>query len=155
MEHSSLLWVLFGISVSLGPWLVSLIGGTVYQNGLKNKLLAREKHTAQDPLTTMRAAPAGIAVTKSQLVWVSLVMSPSWFQKLIGSLNQLFGGRIGVFTDIIDLARREAKQRLREKLLAEGWDTIINLRFETSAITSNQGKGAGAEILIYGTALKY
>ena len=82
-------------------------------------------------------------------------MSPSWFQKLIGSIHQIFGGRINVFTNVIDWARREAKQRMREKLAAEDWDLVINLRFETSQITSNQGKGAGTEILIYGTALKF
>jgi len=155
MEHYGMIWFLLGISVSFGPWIVSLIGGTLHQRSMQNKLLIREKATAQDPLTNLRSAPAGKQVTRSQLVWISVVMSPSWFQKLIGNIHMIFGGRINVFANVIDWARREAKQRLREQLAEEGWDSIINLRFETSQITSNQGKGSGTEILIYGTALKF
>ena len=70
----------------------------------------------------------------------------------------IFGGQINVFTKIIDWARREAKQRLREDILEAGFDEVINLRLETATITRARGgkdKTSGIEIVAYGTAIKY
>ena len=155
--HGALIWTLLGFILTFGPWIVSLVVGTIYQRSKKNELLVREKATGQDPLTNLRQAPQGKQITKAQLVWVSVVISPSWFQKMIGGIHSIFGGRINMYLNIIDWGRREAKQQMREKIHEEGWDSVINLRFETSTITNSKGKqkGACAEILVYGTALKY
>ena len=70
----------------------------------------------------------------------------------------IFGGQINVYTKIVDWARREAKQRLREQVAEAGFDSVINLRIETTVMSKNNGgkdKTAGVEILVYGTAIKY
>jgi uncharacterized protein YbjQ (UPF0145 family) len=70
----------------------------------------------------------------------------------------LFGGQINVFTKVVDWARREAQQRLREKVAEEGFDEVINMRIETTMLTRTKGgkdKTSGVEILAYGTAIKY
>ena len=155
MEMGTFIWIFIGLSLSFGPWFVSAVIGTFYQKSKKDKLLQRESATRQDPLTNLSKPSTGMNVTNSNLVWVSVVMSPSWFQMMIGGIHSIFGGRINIFLNVIDWARREAKQRLREKILADGWDNVINLRFETSMITKNKDKKAGVEILVYGTAVKY
>ena len=70
----------------------------------------------------------------------------------------IFGGQINVYTKIVDWARREAKQRLREQVAEAGFDSVINMRIETTVMSRNKGgkdKTAGVEILVYGTAIKY
>ena len=88
----------------------------------------------------------------------SVVMSPSWVQLWIGGIISLFGGQINVFTKIVDWARREAKQRLREQVAEAGFDHVINLRIETTVMSTTRGgkdRTSGVEILVYGTAIKY
>ena len=72
--------------------------------------------------------------------------------------HHLFGGEINVFTKIVDWARREAKQRLREQVAEAGFDAVINVRFETTVMSRTRGgkdRTSGVEILAYGTAIKY
>jgi uncharacterized protein YbjQ (UPF0145 family) len=88
----------------------------------------------------------------------NVVMSPSWVQMFIGWFLSIFGGEINVYTKIVDWARREAKQRLREQVAEAGFDEVINMRIETSVLSKTSGKDdktAGVEILAYGTAIKY
>ncbi len=92
------------------------------------------------------------------MVSANVVMSPSWVQMWIGSIITIFGGEINVFTKIVDWARREAKQRLREQVAEAGFDAVINVRFETTVMSRTRGgkdRTSGVEILAYGTAIKY
>ena len=92
------------------------------------------------------------------MVTANVVMSPSWVQMWIGSIITIFGGEINVFTKIVDWARREAKQRLREQVAEAGFDAVINVRFETTVMSRTRGgkdRTSGVEILAYGTAIKY
>ena len=149
------------LAFSLSPWIVSLIGTFLYQNAKKDTLLQREKaHSILngDNLSTLSKPLLGKEVKEFRMVMASVVMSPSWIQITIGRIIALFGGHINVFTKIIDWARREAKQRLREDISEAGFDEVINLRLETATITRARGgkdKTSGIEIIAYGTAIKY
>ena len=155
------LFPLLWYSLLLTPWIVSLIGTFLYQNAKKNILLEREKaHSVLngDKLSTLSNPLIGREVKEFRTVMASVVMSPSWIQLTVGRIITIFGGEINVFTKIIDWARREAKQRLREEILETGFDEVINLRLETSTISWASGgkdKTSGVEILAYGTAIKY
>ena len=149
------------LAFSLSPWIVSLIGTFLYQNAKKDTLLQREKaHSILngDNLSTLSKPLLGKEVKEFRMVMASVVMSPSWIQITIGRIIAIFGGHINVFTKIIDWARREAKQRLREDISEAGFDEVINLRLETATITRARGgkdKTSGIEIIAYGTAIKY
>ena len=146
--------------LTIGPWLISIIATFVYQPGQKKKLLARETAFAAkgDTLTTLKKPFGDREIKEFSMVSANVVMSPSWVQMWIGSIITLFGGEINVFTKIVDWARREAKQRLREQVAAAGYDAVINVRFETTVMSRTRGgkdRTSGVEILAYGTAIKY
>ena len=146
--------------LTIGPWLISIIATFVYQPGQKKKLLARETAFAAkgDTLTTLKKPFGDKEIKEFSLVSANVVMSPSWVQMWIGSIITLFGGEINVFTKIVDWARREAKQRLREQVADAGYDAEINVRFETTVMSRTRGgkdRTSGVEILAYGTAIKY
>ena len=146
--------------LTVGPWIISIIATFVYQPGKKKQLLARETAFAAtgDTLTTLKKPFGDKPIKEFSLVSANVVMSPSWVQMWIGSIITIFGGEINVFTKIVDWARREAKQRLREQVAEAGYDAVINVRFETTVMSRTRGgkdRTSGVEILAYGTAIKY
>ena len=153
-----------GIFIACGftvlPWTLSLIATLLYQPRKKKALLKREQNAALsgDALSTLRKPLGNREVREYRVMMANVVMSPSWVQMFIGWFLSIFGGEINVYTKIVDWARREAKQRLREQVAEAGFDEVINMRIETSVLskTSNKDdKTAGVEILAYGTAIKY
>ena len=146
--------------LTVGPWLISIIATFVYQPSKKKQLLAREVAFAAtgDTLTTLKKPFGDKPIKEFSMVSANVVMSPSWVQMWIGSIITIFGGEINVFTKIVDWARREAKQRLREQVAEAGFDAVINVRFETTVMSRTRGgkdRTSGVEILAYGTAIKY
>ena len=142
------------------PWVLSLIGTSIYQPSKKNKLLERENNSVStgDCLSTLSKPLSGKEVKSSQLMMANVVMSPSWIQLLIGWIISIFGGEVAVFTGVVDWARREAQQQLRETVKQNGYDDLINMRIETTVLTKVRGgkdKTSGVEILAYGTAIRY
>jgi uncharacterized protein YbjQ (UPF0145 family) len=153
-----------GIFIACGftvlPWTLSLIATLMYQPSKKKALLKREQNAALsgDALSTLRKPLGNREIREYRVMMANVVMSPSWVQMFIGWFLSIFGGEINVYTKIVDWARREAKQRLREQVAEAGFDEVINMRIETSVLskTSNKDdKTAGVEILAYGTAIKY
>jgi uncharacterized protein YbjQ (UPF0145 family) len=145
---------------TIGPWLLSIFATMVYQPRKKKVLLERESASAVtgDSLTNLSKPFGGREIREFKVMMASVVMSPSWVQMWIGGFMSIFGGQINVYTKVIDWARREAKQRLREKVAEAGFDSVINLRIETTVMSRTSGgkdRTSGVEILVYGTAIKY
>ena len=160
MELGTAIGILVYILIPLTPWILSFVGTLLYQPAQKKALLEREAISAKsgDSLSTLSKPFAGKEVQEFELVMASVVMGPSWIQIVIGGILSLFGGEINTFTKVVDWARREAKQRLREQVASKGFDDVINMRIETTVMSKTKGnrdKTTGVEILVYGTAIKY
>jgi uncharacterized protein YbjQ (UPF0145 family) len=88
----------------------------------------------------------------------SVVVGASWWQSFLGFLHSLIGGQIDSFDSVLGFARLESMQRLREQAEREGYDTVINMRIETSSMatqTNSKSKVVGVEVLVYGTGIRY
>ena len=150
----------FVAACTIGPWLLSLVATFLYQPRKRKVLLERETQAALkgDALTTLSKPFGNREIKQTKMLMANVVMSPSWVQMWIGGIMSLFGGQINVFTKVVDWARREAQQRLREQVAEEGFDEVINMRIETTMLTTTRGgkdKTSGVEILAYRTAIKY
>ena len=150
----------FVAACTIGPWLLSLVATFLYLPRKRKVLLERETQAALkgDALTTLSKPFGNREIKQTKMLMANVVMSPSWVQMWIGGIMSLFGGQINVFTKVVDWARREAQQRLREQVAEEGFDEVINMRIETTMLTTTRGgkdKTSGVEILAYGTAIKY
>jgi uncharacterized protein YbjQ (UPF0145 family) len=157
-------WDFLGIFVAcgcvVGPWLLSLLATMITQPRKRKVLLQRESAAAAtgDSLTTLSKPFGDREIREFRVMMANVVMSPSWVQMWIGGIIGLFGGEINVYTKVVDWARREAKQRLREQVAEAGFDNVINMRIETTVMSRNKGgkdKTSAVEILVYGTAIKY
>lgn len=64
--------------------------------------------------------------------------------------KNIVGGEIKSYTGMLTQAREEAFNRMINEAIAKGANGVIGIRFMTSAIM-----GGAAEILAYGTAVKF
>lgn len=67
---------------------------------------------------------------------------------IAASLKNMFGGELRGYTELMTEARREAMGRMMAQAEELGADTVVNVRFATSAITAG-----AAELYCYGTAV--
>lgn len=69
---------------------------------------------------------------------------------IVASLKSIVGGEIKGYVKAFTVAREEATDRMVEEAKALGADAIVCARYSTSQIMVG-----GAEILAYGTAVKF
>jgi uncharacterized protein YbjQ (UPF0145 family) len=66
---------------------------------------------------------------------------------IIGSLRTLFGGRVGIFSDLCESAREESFQLMLSHARRLGANAVIGIRYDTGPMVG------AAEVLCYGTAV--
>jgi uncharacterized protein YbjQ (UPF0145 family) len=137
----------------VGTW----ISGSILERRNLNQLRLLE-HGSRDILAiTLEDLPEHWDVHGCELVMGSVVISQDYFKRVVASLKGLVGGNIRTFEPLLERARREALIRMKGVAHARGYDTIVNVRIETSTMARARGnaKGtAGVEVLAFGTALR-
>ncbi len=66
---------------------------------------------------------------------------------ILGSLRTLFGGRVGIFSDLCESAREESYQLMITHARKMGGNGVIGIRYDTGPMVG------AAEVLCYGTAV--
>lgn len=90
-----------------------------------------------------------------ELELLGLVKGQSIRSKHLGKdignmLKNLVGGELTSYTDMMNESRALATKRMAEEAERLGADAIINIRY-----TSSQIMQGAAEVLVYGTAVKF
>ncbi|MBR1765419.1 MAG: YbjQ family protein [Bacteroidales bacterium] len=80
----------------------------------------------------------------------STIQSKNMFSDLGQGLKSIVGGELKSYTGMMERAREQATQRMVDQAVKMDADAIIGLRYTTSAIMAQ-----AAEVLVYGTAIKY
>lgn len=133
---------------------IGVIFGTRAQKKHIENLNAREAALSHIIVTNLRTIPA--TGKPPQLVTGSVVIAFDYFRRFIAFFVMLVGGKITMYEDMLDRARREALVRLLEQADAAGAREVHNVRFEFSRVGSSSAQanvGGGAELLAYGTAV--
>ena len=89
------------------------------------------------------------------LVTGNVVIAVDYFKVFIAGFIMLFGGRMSAYEKMMERARREALVRMQRQAKDLGADAIYNTRIEFSAVGQRPNKIGGAELLAYGTAVRY
>ena len=66
---------------------------------------------------------------------------------IIGSLRTLFGGRVGIFSELCESAREESFRLMQTHAGLVGANAVVGVRYDTGPMV------AAAEVLCYGTAV--
>lgn len=116
-----------------------------------SRLAAREAELKDISITQTPAVPPELGAADSALLVASVVLSRGVFRTIFITIRKILGGRIPGYVMLVDRARREALVRLKEEAGGRGAKRIINLRLETTRISSS-GMPV-VEVVAYGTAL--
>lgn len=80
----------------------------------------------------------------------STIQSKHMGKDIMSGLKTLVGGELSAYNEMMNEARALATKRMVEEAEAMKADGIVNIRYASSAIM----QGA-AEVIVYGTAIKY
>ncbi len=82
------------------------------------------------------------------LVQGSTVRTKHFGRDLMAGIKNIFGGELVGYTELLQEAREEAVDRMKQQAEAVGANAVLNVRFSTSSVA----QGA-AELFAYGTAV--
>lgn len=84
------------------------------------------------------------------LVRGTMIQSVHVGKDIMNSFRTLVGGELTSYTEMMNEARAVATKRMADDAAAMGADAVINIRY-----TSSQVMQGAAEIMAYGTAVKF
>jgi len=84
------------------------------------------------------------------LVYGSVVKSRFVLRDFMAQIRKMMGWEVKEYTEMLTQARQIAIDRMKEQAEQLGADAIVNVRFTSAAIDIH-----AAEILVYGTAIKF
>ncbi|MDH3271140.1 MAG: YbjQ family protein [Gemmatimonadota bacterium] len=135
-----------------GTWLT----GSLLERRHLESLRLLESGSRDVLAITIEDVPPEWTVESCELVIGNVVISQDYFKRFAAAMKGIVGGRIGVYEPLLERARREALLRMKGVAHARGYNTIINVRIETSPLARSRGDGkgtAGVEIMAFGTAI--
>ena len=100
-------------------------------------------------LTNIEEVPGKKITEHYGLVSGSTVRAKNVGRDIMAGLKNLVGGELRGYTELLEDAREQAKERMIAQAREMGANAVINVRFNTSSIA----QGA-SELYIYGTAVR-
>ena len=135
--------------------LLGYFPGTYLERRHYINIRRREQDLLKVPVVNFRSVPPSWRIESSGLASGSVVVSIDYFKRFLAGLRIMVSGRVKSYETLLDRGRREALLRMKEQVIANGYDAVINVRLETSRLANANGHGtAGVEILAFGTAVK-
>jgi len=142
------------IYFALGFLVLGLTVGSALERLHYRAIRKREFGFITLPASSLKTVPDPDHVVRAELALGSVVISVDYFKRFAANLKKLFGGEIHSYSSLLDRARRESMLRLKES--CADCDMLINLRVETSTISSGGNSNIGSvEVLTYATAVWY
>ena len=144
-------WLRIAIFALLGGILVVMV--TVALEQAKFKKLT-EPPTAESETSVMLLNSAEVPGRVTSQI-LGLVQGHTvyaiWLGKDLSALIRLvLGGELTEYTQMMGKARKTATDRMAAQAAQMGADAIINVRYMTTSVV-----GSAAELLVYGTAVKF
>lgn len=100
-------------------------------------------------ISNMELIPNRKVIRHLGLVQGSTVRAKHVGKDILAGFKNILGGELVAYTDLMNEAREEAKDRMIAQAQSIGANAIINVRFATSSVA----QGA-AELFAYGTAVE-
>ncbi len=99
-------------------------------------------------ISNMEIIPGKKITEHFGLVQGSTVRTKHVGRDLMAGLKNIFGGELKGYTELLQEAREEAVNRMKQQAESVGANAVLNVRFSTSSVA----QGA-AELFAYGTAV--
>lgn len=145
------------LATTVALLVLGYVAGSIAERRHYASIRRREEELVGFPALTFKTSPPGWNVRRCGLVVGCVVVSPDYFKRFLAGLRNLIGGRLRSYESLLERGRREAILRVKEDARRRDFQAVINLRLETSSISSarRNGKGTtGVEVVAYGTAIE-
>ncbi|NLE85209.1 MAG: YbjQ family protein [Myxococcales bacterium] len=130
-----------------------VVGGSIERNHFRD-LEQREHASRHRVVLSDKHCDDPRPVARASLAVGSVVISTDYFKQFLAAWRLLFGGELRGHATLLERARREALQRMKES--APHADLFLNVRFETFMISQNSQNALGTvELFAYGTAIRF
>jgi len=100
-------------------------------------------------ITNIEEVPGKRIIEHYGLVTGSTVRAKHAGRDIMASLKNFVGGELKGYTELLEDARLQARERMIKQAEEMGANAIVNVRFNTSSVS----QGA-SELYIYGTAVR-
>ena len=100
-------------------------------------------------ITNIEEVPGKTIVAHYGLVTGSTVRAKHVGRDIMASLKNIVGGELKGYTELLEDAREEARDRMIAQARELGANAVVNVRFDTSSVA----QGA-SELYVYGTAVR-
>lgn len=100
-------------------------------------------------VTNIEVVPGKRIIEHYGLVTGSTVRAKHVGRDLMASLKNIVGGELKGYTELLEEARIEARDRMIAQAKELGANAVVNVRFDTSSVA----QGA-SELYVYGTAVR-
>ena len=80
----------------------------------------------------------------------STIQSKNMFSDFGQGLKSIVGGELKSYTGMMEKAREQATQRMVDRAVQMGADAVVGVRYTTNSIMAQ-----AAEVLVFGTAVRY
>ena len=101
-------------------------------------------------ITNIEEVPGKTILQELGLVQGSTVRGKHLGKDIGAFFKGMIGGEIRGYSELLVEGREEAIERMKKEAEGMGADAIVNVRMTTSSIT-----GGAAELMVYGTAVKF
>jgi len=134
--------------------IIGIIFGRANEGKHLNRLKADEAAMSHIKVLNIKTLPDYVA-QGGALVQGNVVIAVDYFKMVMSSIRMVFGGRLNSYETLLDRARREAIIRMQKDADGLGAHAIYNARVEFAVVGQQPARIGGAELLAYGTAVKY
>lgn len=124
---------------SVLPIVVEARNPSGYHGGMTDNIL----------LSNMENVPGRNVAQHFGLVTGSTVRAKHVGRDFMAGLKTIVGGEIRGYTELMNEAREEALQRMKEQALSLGANAVVNVRFSTSSVAEK-----AIELFAFGTAVR-
>jgi uncharacterized protein YbjQ (UPF0145 family) len=104
---------------------------------------------AEDIIIVSTPYVTGYKITKTcGFTWGLIVRSRGLGGNLVAGLRTIAGGEIHEYTELLNQARHQAVNRMKEQAVTMGANAVISVAFDSSELAQSM-----TEVLAYGTAV--
>ena len=148
--------LILGLGAIIFFLLLGLVVGGMNERNHFRQLGMREAQTSDILVTQLKSFPACSPVDRVPTMLVAeVVISSDYLKSFLAGIRNIFGGEVRSFQTMLERARREALQRIREEAREMGYNAICNVRLETADMagrtSSSKNKIVMAAILVSAT----
>ncbi|MBU6376665.1 MAG: heavy metal-binding domain-containing protein [Bdellovibrionales bacterium] len=145
---------MLGLVASISGLFIAHFYGKAAEARHYSKIRQAEQKYLHVPVLSMRSLPA--SAVSCTVVSASVCISDDFFKRVLARWKNILGGRLTSYESLLDRARREATNRLKQSTIEKGYLGVIDFHLETVELFDEGHKSSlnTVQVVARGTAFR-